>query len=384
MKKVLLIRTVFLPWGGASAATAWIIEALKKDYSVTLLTWKPVDLEEINRFYGTSLKNSEPVVHCINPVLRGLMSLVPDLWSFQKESYTLRVCKRLRNEYDVIISADNEAEFGRRGIQYFHYPHMHKQIRPGIDLPWYRKLGGILKGHYLPWMFVSGFSYDRMKDNLTLVNSDWTGSKVREFYGIETKTVYPPIPGLFPEVPWEEKENGFVCIGRITREKKLENIIDILSSVRSQGQNIHLHIIGRPGNNPDQRKYYQQVAQRVQENASWIFLNKNLSREDLVKLVSRHRYGIHAKPDEHFGIAVAEMVKAGCITFIPNNGGQVEIVGGDERMIYQTKEEAVTKILRVINNPYEQTLLRNYLRSRKELFSTDQFIHCIQEIIRKF
>jgi glycosyltransferase involved in cell wall biosynthesis len=88
--------------------------------------------------------------------------------------------------------------------------------------------------------------------------------------------------------------------------------------------------------------------------------------------------------DEHFGIAVAEMVKAGCIAFVPNDGGPVEIVGGDKRLVYQTKEEAITKIIRILSNPDEQASLRNYLNSRKELFSTERFMSQIREIVRRF
>ncbi|MCI0453956.1 MAG: hypothetical protein L0Y68_03040, partial [Candidatus Dadabacteria bacterium] len=66
-----------------------------------------------------------------------------------------------------------------------------------------------------------------MKNNITLVNSDWTGNKIREFYGIEPTTVYPPVPGDFAEMPWEKKENGFVCVGRISPGKRFETVIEI-------------------------------------------------------------------------------------------------------------------------------------------------------------
>lgn len=78
------------------------------------------------------------------------------------------------------------------------------------------------------------------------------------------------------------------------------------------------------------------------------------------------------------------MAKAGCIPFVPNDGGQVEIVGGDERLVYRTEEEALEKIIRVITNPKEQTSIRSYLDSRKELFSTEKFKNQIREIVSRF
>jgi len=379
------VQSEFLA-SGASAVAAWILEALINDYQVSLLTWKPPDFEEINRILGTSLSSSIITVHSINPVLRKIRDLDPDPESFQKLAYLMRVCRKISKDYDVIISADNELDFGRRGILYLHYPYLHGKLRSDIDrLPWHRKLRDVLlNGQYRPWMLISGFSLDRMKNNLILVNSEWTGDRVREFYGIETKTVYPPVAGDFPDEAWENKENGFVCIGRICPGKKFHTIIEILSTVKSKIPDVRLHIIGALSTRREDREYHRQLTKLIRENFSWVFLHENLPRRELVRLVSKHRYGIHANVDEHFGIAVAEMLKAGCIVFTHNSGGQVEIVGRDEQLLYRDKEEAVEKIIRVIDNPEKQTSIRSCLDSRRELFSAEKFMNQIREIVRQF
>jgi hypothetical protein len=87
--------------------------------------------------------------------------------------------------------------------------------------------------------------------------------------------------------------------------------------------------------------------------------------------------------EEHFGMAVAELVQAGCLVFVPHGGGQVEIVR-DERLLYRTAEEAVTKIIRAMSDPHVQSSLRNHLASRKKLFSTRGFMHRIHEIVDRF
>src|SRR3954470_11962361 len=73
---------------------------------------------------------------------------------------------------------------------------------------------------------VSDFFSERLKHNLTLVNSNWTAGKLSECYAIGSTTLYPPVPGEFPAVPWAEREDGFVCIGRFSPEKELEKVID--------------------------------------------------------------------------------------------------------------------------------------------------------------
>ena len=65
-------------------------------------------------------------------------------------------------------------------------------------------------------------------------------------YGIEPLVVYPPAIGKFPEVPWEQRKDGFVCIGRIhTLRSGIELMIAILAAVRAAGPQVHLHVAGK-------------------------------------------------------------------------------------------------------------------------------------------
>ncbi|MCL4488721.1 MAG: glycosyltransferase [Chloroflexi bacterium] len=121
--------------------------------------------------------------------------------------------------------------------------------------------------------------------------------------------LYPPVPGDFPPVPWNERENGFVCIGPISSEKNYEDIIAILSQVRARGQAIHLHIVGEISGQRDAAIYFQRLRELARANSQWVSFEENVSRSELAQLVTRHRYGIHGRRGEHFGIAVAEMVR---------------------------------------------------------------------------
>lgn len=62
----------------------------------------------------------------------------------------------------------------------------------------------------------------------------------------------------------------------------------------------------------------------------------------------------------------------------------MEIVGREQRLMYGTDEEAVQKIVRVMNSSDEQSSLRDHLSSRKELFSAETFMRRIREIVREF
>jgi len=379
MKKILLVQPSLQPPGGGNGVAAWILEALKREHVISLLTWQPIDFVPINRYFGTSLRPSDFTLYQPYLALGRFLDRAPVPLSLLKMSLLLRQVKKMKDDYDLVMTVNNEADFGRRGIQYVHFPWAY-QPRPEIDFRWYHVSSAVVDAYYRLCIRISDFSFDGLKQNLTLVNSNWTGTKVRERHGVASTTLYPPIPGDFPDVPWTERENGFVCIGRISPEKELDKVIDILSGVRAQGQEVHLHLIG----SWDDDDYYSHIHQRTQRNAPWIFLNEDLAREELVQLVARHRYGIHGMTEEHFGMAVAEMVRAGCIVFIPPGGGQVEIVEGEERLLYETPEEAVAKIVRTLSDGDEQTSLRSYLSTRKELFSTERFLRQIRNIVREF
>jgi glycosyltransferase involved in cell wall biosynthesis len=87
---------------------------------------------------------------------------------------------------------------------------------------------------------------------------------------------------------------------------------------------------------------------------------------------------------EHFGMAVAEMQRAGCIVFVPHIGGPLEIVGHEPRVIYASVEEAVTKMDAVLRNPGWQTELYHCALLQGELFTTERFVRQIQESVRQF
>src|SRR5689334_3436436 len=83
--KVLLVQTVFSAHGGAAAVAAWIVEALKVRYDLTLLTWRPADLERMNTTYGTNLNYEDVRWVFPNPIARRLVELIPDnTWDWQK------------------------------------------------------------------------------------------------------------------------------------------------------------------------------------------------------------------------------------------------------------------------------------------------------------
>jgi glycosyltransferase involved in cell wall biosynthesis len=380
-KTVLLIQPSLDPPGGGNGLAAWIIQALRAEYDLTLLSWTPVDVEATNRYFGTSLGDSDFSVLLPFPALRWLLDRMPVPLTLLKMQLLVRRARLIRRGYDLLISASNEADLGCPGIQYVHFPAAFLP-RPDVDLRWYHGWTSALDAYRRLCGRVSDHSTAPLKKNLTLVNSHWTGAMVRQWHGIESITVYPPIAGEFPAVPWTERKNGFVCIGRFSPEKEFDKVIDIVAELRARGHDTHLHLVG--GRDARSSYYHAHVVRRVAENSSWVFLHEDLSRAELVDLIAQHRYGIHGMSEEHFGMAVAEMVRGGCIVFVPRGGGQIEIVGGEERLLYRTQEEAVEKITAALNDASLQLALRKSLQNQAALFSTEHFTVQMRALVRDF
>ena len=363
-----------------------MLQALCNDHDVTALTWQPCEITAINHYYGTSLDAAKVRFRHVPTVVRWLLPVYG--YDVLKQHVFLRICKRIGATYDVILSACNECDFGSRRIQYIHYPvwddpRINDAAQRALDFSryrWYQRSSAIMRLYYRLSQVVSGFSLERMRRNVTLVNSDWTGQAFRTIHGADATTVYPPVAGTFPRTPWDQRSNGFVCVGRMVHQKRFERVIDILKTVRSLGWDIHLRIIGSPHD-----VGYGAEIQRLQAtNVDWVSVDKDVPRAELLMLLSSRRYGIFGMEEEHFGIGVAEAVKAGCIVFVPKGGGQVEIVANDQRLTFADDNEAVEKIISVLADRSLQLQLRQHLLASGAQFSAERFMSEIRAVVDDF
>lgn len=382
--RVLVMHAIVRPHGGACGVPVWTLQALRESFEVTLLTSSPLDLPALNRYFGTSLESGDFSIRTIPLAVRKILSLDPDPGSVQQHCYLMRMAKRLRKDFDAAISTDNEADLGAPALQYIHVPalhHVYPQVLANLDLPLSAKVSAWRAGKLRPWMMLADFSFDRMKRNRTLVNSDWTGGWVRRLYGIEPIRLYPPAPGSFPEIPWGDREDGFVMLGRLDADKRPDWCLRVLSAVRRRFPQLKLHLIGSRGRG--QSAYYKNLLALISANSSWVTLHENVSRQEIQRLLASQKYGFHATIDEHFGMAVAEMVRAGCLPFVHDSGGAPGTVSHDPRLIYGAAEEAVEKILAVIGDPAMQAGLTAKLRVRADLYRPEVFTDGIRRNVQE-
>lgn len=373
-------------YGGGNCVLAWSLMALREQWSVTFFCANLPDFNKINKHFGTDLRVEDFSIRRLPFPLNRINQLDPDPFSVQQLAWLMRFCQSESQKFDAVMCCDDEFDFGRRGIQYTHYPHMQRHMDAFLSVEGLssgQRWRKFLRGKLRPWLLISGISLERIKNNLMVTNSKWTADVLRETYGVESVVVYPPVRWDGPERTAGERKNSFVALGRLSPAKRYLEIIDIIEQVRARGFDIELEIIGDEDAIAGD-DYVQEIRKRMARAGNWVRLHKSVSRQRLEDLVSQCRFGIHGKIDEHFGIAPAELMRGGCVVFVPNSGGQVEIVGENPELRYDSDHDAVEKICRVLSDQQTQTRLRLALIERSALFSESHFMEQMQHVAKAF
>jgi glycosyltransferase involved in cell wall biosynthesis len=296
-----------------------------------------------------------------------------------------RAMRALMSNYDLLFSSYNVMDFGRPGIQYisdFSFDDTIRRAflsdsflgreslrRPGLGRRLYLSAALRLASQ-------SRFGWRR---NLTLANSHWSRRLMAEVFGVESEVVYPPVVGPDPEVSWESRSDGFVTIGRIVPEKRVDELADLVTEVRRRGRETHLHVLGRVPDNP----YGRILAAKAGASAGAVMLEGPVYGDAKRKYLMEHRYGLSGRRHEPFGMSAAEMVRAGLIVWVPQSGGQVEIVDHPD-LVFDSPSDAAEKIIRVMDDPARQRALLDHLRRQAAKFSLGEFVEGIRRAAAGF
>lgn len=366
MSDVALIHMDLMSKGGGEAVAMNALEALQDQHDVTLLTLTTPDFDELNDYFNTDVRD-------VNVRKAGMCApTIHDHFGIQyyilQNAFLGRYAKRHADEYDLLVSTINELGLESDSIQYIHFPfdwtvsldNRDEIFHPAVeDECLYERLCTRL----------AGVDRQDIQSNTLLANSKWTADVVEDAYGTTPRVLYPPIDtSEFDPVPWGERENGFVTVGRIERSKRIDEQIRIVDGVREWGHDVHFHVIG-----PTVDEEYRAELEEMAAEREYIHLEGELPRSELVERICTHKYGIHGKEFEHFGMAVAELAAGGTVTFVPDSGGQHAIVNGNEGQLYESTRDAVEKIAAVASNSTKQQEYRMTTEEIERRFGRRRF-----------
>ncbi len=377
--RVAIVHPQLVAGGGSEAGAMWTLQALQDESRLTLVTMGRPDLGSLNRKYGTTVDENKIEGRFLR-LPPGTRKRFDALRGFPLARY----CRRHARDFDVMISAYNIMDFGVAGIQMvadFSFDDaLRRELHPadGTAGNGSRRTSPARSLYLGLARALAGSRGDGWKRNLTVANSEWTRDLLRDRFGVVSGVVYPPVAGSFPAVPWNEREDGFVVVGRLVPEKGVRRVIEILGDVRKE-KPVHLHIVGRR----ERTAHAREVEELCRRNRDWIHLEGEIYGPEKAEFLARHKYGISGCRNEAFGIAVAEMVKAGSIVWVPDGGGQKEIVA-HPGLVYSGRGHASALILAALGEPAAETALRYHLEARADLFSSARFVEGIRGIVRGF
>ncbi|WP_266081610.1 glycosyltransferase family 4 protein [Haladaptatus caseinilyticus] len=371
MSRIAIVHPNLQMKGGAEDVCMQVIEALQDENDVTLLTLISPNITELNQYFDTNVR--ELSVRVVPQAITEICQRAGNRAVKLQSAILARFAKRNLADFDQMISTKNELALDINSVEYIHHPQY------SIDDP------GLIN-ESLPRQ-----AYDRLCRELAdvdrskldsiclLANSDWTAESFHDAYGIRPKTVYPPVhTDRFSQLDWEDRENGFLTIGRIGPSKRILNNIEIVAQLRERGHDVHLHIAGPTTDG----EYCDRVKRRAAE-LEFVHFEGSVAYDSLTELINEHRYGLHGRPYEHFGIVVAEMAAGGMVPFAPNSGGQREILNEESTLLYDSPTDAIEKIETILEDAERQTAVRETLSSTSQRFSRDRFKREIREIVMK-
>jgi glycosyltransferase involved in cell wall biosynthesis len=369
----------YLGRGGSEARVMWLIEALKLDCDLTVVTTGGWDLQALNRAYGTQVQPQDAEVR-LAPFPR-LLQRYP--LAMLRWAYFQRFCRQIADQFDVRISAYNCTDWGLPAIQFiadFAWDPVSRNIDGGAPPGLFYRNTPLRKA-YLAWarslMRPSG--RDPLRQDWVVANSHWSARKLAEMGSRVRSVIYPSVWQAFPLAPWEQRENAFVSLSRIAPEKRIEDIIQILDAVRRRGYFVNLYLAGSLGHDG----YGRYIEDLCRRHADWIRPVGYVSGEAKIALLTRCRYSMSARPHEAFGIAVAEMVRAGCIPFVCSTSGAAEVVD-HSALLFSNTAEAEERVVNVLDSEQLQGELRNHLARQSERFSLQQTIEGARRVVAGF
>lgn len=155
---------------------------------------------------------------------------------------------------------------------------------------------------------------------LTIANTQWTATQARLLNAATVSDVlYPPLD--LPEtIPARRRPFRLLALGRIALNKRLEEAIEVLDRLRAEGLPAELDICGHASGS-----YARRFAARY-ANHPHVRLILNANAETKARVLSEATLGLHMFRGEHFGIAIAEMIHAGIVPLVYDDGGVCELV----------------------------------------------------------
>ena len=376
MKKVLLYYNFSFSFGGGDFLPLSFIAELQNACDLTVALDKADGLRQSAEIYGIT----------IDPSAFKVEQVTPKGYDIKRHNsylslYRSRRLKKLARKADICISLSNITDFGRPAHHFMNmlafgddaftaYVRSGKKTNGKRSFPAIcRSVAGPLFRAILGMRTKSRIIRDPKER--VYPNSRFVEKLMTEFYGPFNSTVFYP-PTLFAANSQSVRRDPLkvVCIGRILREKRITDIIDIVKRARLlSNQDLTLHIAGRI----DQEPAYGETLRKIASQERWIVLAGALYGKGKEDFLTSGTYAVHAERDEAFGISIAEYLVAGLVPIVPDEGGSCEVVSNPD-VTYSSNEDAAQILTHLLADEEFRAKQQASCAARAKVFSRAAYL----------
>ena len=351
--------------GGERVVIHSIKEALREGHEVYLAS-EEFDVQSFEDFFGVQglLNNIQLLTYPpFRPIIR--KAVLYQRLIYQQSRLRKIVSKR---RFDLIFNTaevSNQPPARLPAIEYCYFPEYFSHLESD-------GLSGIWEMYYWP---AKVFYHERVSrvDRLLSV-SDFTRQFVRQKWGRESTTLYPPCPIDLYNNLGTAKQDLVVTVGRMAPEKRMGLFLEIARKLPE----VEFVIVGSIP--PEGGSYYNSLKGAAPGNVSFVVAPLRKVRD----LLGRAKVYVHTALNEHFGITIVEAMAAGCVPTVNDSGGPREIVSDDVGYRWNNVNEAVGQILKLIKDDDVRKRLSKRAISRARLFGPDTFEQGLGSVLREY
>lgn len=149
-----------------------------------------------------------------------------------------------------------------------------------------------------------------------------------------------------------EREPKACYVGRIDKNKGLEQIIEAFQNVKRNLNNIRLEIVGGVKGSPWAEEYYPILLSKIQ-GLKDIAIKTDVPEREIIQTFLTSRCMASFNPEEHFGIVPVEAMAGGCPPICADGGGQKEtVIDGETGFLVKSIQELTERMNVLLSNDH--------------------------------
>ncbi len=368
MKKISILA-LHLGYGGIEKCIINLANLICEDYEVEILSTYKLDEKpafEIDKRvkvtylidkYKPNREEWKESIHKIRPVVFFKETFKALHVLFLRRSKTIKAIKECKS--DIIISTrilfnNWLGEYASRKTYKIGWEHNHHHQ----DVNYIKKMVNSCKN----------------LDKVVLVSDS-----LRSFYKKELKKknykckcVYiPNMLDTIPKKPSTVSHKNLISIGRLSREKGYEDLIEVYNIVHDKRPDWHLDIVG---DGPEKNKIVDSIY--LKELTSDVTVHGYLSRQEIDKLLNKSSIYLMTSYTESFGIVLIEAMSHGlpCIAFSSAEGANDLITNNVNGFLIENRDfnKMADAIIKLIDSKEERVKLGTEGRNISYNYTSDK------------